>query len=89
MGDEGKNLSIKKYTDAIRPYLSDIINNHKAQGECKIHLGNTIIDYKTQGEWKIHLTMKINFISFKDSDDTRTMHTKSDNIEIMLGSETD
>ena len=34
MGDKekDKNLSIKKYIDVIRPYLSDIINNHnKAQ----------------------------------------------------------
>ena len=34
--------------------------------------------------------MAIIFISSKpDSDETRTMHTKSDNIEIMMGSETD
>ena len=34
--------------------------------------------------------MAINFTSSKeDSDETRTMHTKSDNIEIMMGSETD
>ena len=34
--------------------------------------------------------MAINFISSKpDSDETRIMHTKSDNIEIMMGSETD
>ena len=35
MGDEGKNkdLSIKKYFDKIKPYLGDIINKHKAQGE--------------------------------------------------------
>ena len=33
--------------------------------------------------------MSINFISSKDSDETRNMHTKSDNIEIMIGSETD
>ena len=33
--------------------------------------------------------MSINFISSKDSDETRNMHTKSDNIEIMMGSETD
>ena len=31
----------------------------------------------------------INFISSKDSNETRTMHIKSDNIEIMMGSETD
>ena len=40
---------------------------------------------------EIQLTMAINFISSKpDSDKTfRTMRTKSDNIEIMMGSETD
>ena len=47
----------------IRPYLSNIIKDHK-----------------TQGEWKIHLIIAINFISSKDSNETRTMHTKSDNI---------
>ena len=34
--------------------------------------------------------MAINFISFKkDSDESRIMHTKSNNVEIMMGSETD
>ena len=33
--------------------------------------------------------MTINFIYSKDSDETRTMHTTSDNIEIMMDSETD
>ena len=33
--------------------------------------------------------MTINFISSKDSDETRSMHTKSDNVEIMMGSGTD
>ena len=33
--------------------------------------------------------MEINFISSKDSDKTRTMHTKSNNIKVMMGSETD
>ena len=37
---------------------------------------------------KIQLTMQINFISSKDSRETSTMHTKSRNIEIMMGSET-
>ena len=38
---------------------------------------------------KIQLKMAINFISSKDSDKTRTIHTKSDNTEMMIGSETD
>ena len=35
------------------------------------------------------LTMAISFIYSKDSDETRTMHTRSNNGEIMIGSETD
>ena len=48
-----------------------------------------INDQKTQGEWEIHLTMAINFFSSKDSEETRTMYSPSDNIEVMMGSETD
>ena len=33
--------------------------------------------------------MAIDFIYSKDSHETCTMHTKSDNMEIMMGSETD
>ena len=65
IGDKGKTLSIKKYLDVIRPYLSDIINNHKTRGKWKIHSGNKIIEHKTQSERKIQLTMKIDFISSK------------------------
>ena len=35
-GDKDKILLIKKYLDIIKPYLSTMINNHKAQGEWKI-----------------------------------------------------
>ena len=49
------------------------------------YLGDITNDHKTQEEWKIQLTMIINFISSKDYDETRTMHTTSDNIEIMIG----
>ena len=48
-----------------------------------------ITDYKSKGEWKIQLTAEINFTSLKpDSNETRIMHTKSDNEEIMVGSDT-
>ena len=33
--------------------------------------------------------MTINFISSKDADEIRTMHTKSNNIKIMTGNEAD
>ena len=81
---ENKTLSIKEYLNMIRPYLKDIINDHKTQGKWKVHSGNTVIDYKTHGEWKIKLTMIINFISPKDSDEIRTLRTNSHNIDIMM-----
>ena len=86
--DKGKNISTKKYRNMIKPYLSDIINDHKTQGKWRIHSRYKIIEHKTQSDWKIQLTMAVNFISSKDSDEARTMHTKSNNVEIMMGSET-
>ena len=78
------------YIQYERPYLSDITNNYKSQGKHRIYLDNKIIERKTQSEWKIQLTMEINFISsLPESHETRTIHAKSDNIEIMMGSETD
>ena len=90
-GNKDKILPISEYLDMIRPYLNDIINTHKTQGEWRIHSHNTIIKNKTKSEWKSQLTMVINFISSKpDFDETPcTMRTKSDNIEIMIGSETE
>ena len=71
-GDKDKILTPNEYLDMIRPYLVNMINDHK-----------------NKGEWKIQLTAVINFISFKlDSDETRTMYTRSINVEIMTGSDT-
>ena len=53
------------------------------------YLSDMTIDYKTQGEWKLQLTMSINFIFSIDSDETRNLRTESNNIEIMMGNETD
>ena len=44
---------------------------------------------ETSSDWKTQLTMTINVVSSKDSDETRTIHTKSNNAAIMIGSETD
>ena len=66
-------LTLEEYLALIEPYLRELINY-----------------YKNKGEWKNQLTAQINFISLKtDSDETCVMHTKSDNKEIMNGSDTD
>ena len=57
------------------PYLSDIINDHKAKNE--------------SNEWKNQVNMHANFISSKDTGETRTIYEQSDNKEITLGNEID
>ena len=54
-----------------------------------IRPSDMILDYKTRGEWKVQLIMSINFVYSNDWYDTRNLRTKSDNIEIMKGDETD
>ena len=44
------------------------------------YLCHTINDPKTRRRGKIQLTIQINFISSKDSEETRTMGTKSHNM---------
>ena len=67
-----KISTLKEYLALIEQYLRELIN-----------------DYKNKGEWKVQLIANINFISLKPgSDETRNMHTRSDNKEIMNCSDT-
>ena len=52
------------------------------------YLVNMIDNHKAHNEWKIQLIMKINFTFSLDGNEIRRMHTKSDNIQIMRGIET-
>ena len=81
-GDKGK---IYRYFNTIKPYLSDIINDHKSHGLVRYHSGDKTWLEETSSEWKIELTMAINFFSSEDFDKTGTMHAKSNNVEIMFG----
>ena len=68
-----KILTLKEYLALIENYLRKLIE-----------------EYKLKGEWKLQLIAEINFISLKpSSDETRTMHNRSDNKEFMNGDETD
>ena len=44
--------------------------------------------HKAHGEWKIQLKMQIIFISSLDKGENHIMHSKSDNVEIIMGIET-
>ena len=50
----------------------------------KPYLKNVIKNLKKSDTWKIQLTIAINFISSKDNDEKCVMHSKRDNIEIMI-----
>ena len=75
-GDKDKKLSIEQYLDVIKPYLSDLINDHKAIET-------------SSNEWKIQINMHINFVSSNDTGEIRTVFVWSDNEETRLGDETD
>ena len=59
-GDRYENLSPKEYLNMIRPYLRDLINDHKPTTE-EGNNGDT-----RRGEWKIQLVMQNNRISTKN-----------------------
>ena len=48
-----------------------------------------LINNNKSNEWKIQINMQVNFISSKDTGETRTVYVWSDNEEIRLGNETD
>ena len=71
-GDKDANLARYEYFEKIKPYLKHMID-----------------DYKSKDQWKIQITMRIIFISFIDKkNETQVMHTKSDNVELMNGTDT-
>ena len=41
-------------------------------------------DLRASSEWKLHLRMKINFTPSKESGESQSLHSKSDDIELWL-----
>ena len=50
----------------------------------KPHLKNIIINLQNSDAWKIQLTIATNFISSKDAEEDRVMHSNSDNIVMQM-----
>ena len=77
-GDRYENLSPKKYLNMIRPYLRDLINDHKPVEELDNNANNNANNKANnsdtiRGEWKIQLIMQNNCISTKNFEDTHTI----------------
>ena len=72
-GYKEKRLSVKQYLNKIISHLYDLINDHRI----------------ARRVWKIQISMRVNFISSKDTGETCTIYVWSDNVSIMRGSDTD
>ena len=66
-GDKEKELSVKQYLNMIMSYLYDLINNHRTATRV----------------WKIQINMHVNFISSKDTGETRTIYKWSNNYVVV------
>ena len=53
-GDNDDNLSLEDYLNIIRPYLRDMMDNHKAHKEWKIQLIMQIIFVSSLNANEIH-----------------------------------
>ena len=70
-GDKEKRSSAKQYLNKITLHLFDLINDHRI----------------SRRVWKIQISMCVNFISSKDTGETRTIYVWNDNVKIMWGSD--
>ena len=101
-GDRYENLLPAEYLNMIRPYLRDLINEHIPTMELNNNNGNNNNSKNSNNnnndnnnndtdreEWKIQLTMKNSCISTKSFEDKRDIYTKSEPVEIYMGSDTE
>ena len=74
---EYKSNCSKNKTLSVEEYLNKI----------SLYLKDTINNLEESYTWKIQLTISNNFTSSLDSNKERVVHSKSDNIEIMINDE--
>ena len=70
---KGKRLSVRQYLNKITSHLYNLNNDHRI----------------ARRVWKIQISMHVNFVSSKNTGETRTIYLWSDNVRIMQGSGTD
>ena len=66
-----------------------VIDRATYLNENRLYLKDIINNLKKSETWKIQLAIANNFISSIYNDEEHVMHSKSDNIEIMINDEAD
>ena len=84
--DRYENVSPEEYLKIIRPYLRELINDHKPMTKSNIEENDSDSD---RAEWKIQLLMQNTCISTKNFEKTCTIYSASKPVEILMGSDTE
>ena len=72
----------------IRPYLRDLINDHKPTTESNYEENEENDSDTDHAEWKIQLVTQNSCISTKKYEETRTVYSASEPVETFMGSDT-
>ena len=67
----------------IKAYQSKHISLINQPYQIKPYLKEIINNLEKSDAWKIQLTIAIDFISSKDTDEERVIHSKSDNVMVI------
>ena len=73
-----------QYIEYKRKADRETLSDDKYLNEIRLHLMDIINNLKKSDTWKIQSAIAINFISSKDNDEERVMHSKSDDTLIMI-----
>ena len=94
-GDKDQKLSPEEYLNMIRPDLRNLINKHKPIEELSNDNNNNDNNNNNnnndtdRGEWIIQLTVIVNCIFTRSFKEKCTMHSKSEAVEVYMGSDTE
>ena len=77
-GDRYENLSPEELLKMIRPYLRDLINDHKPTTESNNEKNEENDSNSDRAEWKIQLAMQNSCISTKNFEETCTIYSASE-----------
>lgn len=64
--------------------VTETLSVKKCLDEIEPHFKDIMINLKKPVTWKTQLKISLNFISSKDTDEKRVLHSKSDNIGIII-----
>ena len=90
--DRYENLSPEEYLNMIRPCLRDLINDHKPTTESNNEENEENEENDSdvdRAEWKIQLVMQNSCISTRNFEETQTIYSASEEVEIFMGSDTE